>query len=158
MATRTGDLDPGAVFFMARTARLSTDALEAEINHHAGLAAISGGSGDMQKLEQAMGNGDAEAALAFDIFTLAVAKTIAAFTVSLGGLDLLVFAGGIGEHSAAVRAAVVRQLAPFGVRLDPEMNTRHAPTIESATSKVSIRVLSAQEEFVIAAHVRALGA
>ncbi len=156
MATRTGDLDPGALFFMARTGRLSTDALEAEVNHHAGLAAIAGGSGDMQQLERAMASGDTDAALAFEIFTTAVAKTIAALTVSLTGLDLLVFAGGIGEHSAAVRAAVVRQLAPFGVRLNAEANARHASNLGTAGSKVPIRILPAREEPVIAAHTRAL--
>ncbi len=158
MATRTGDLDPGVLFFMARTAKLSTDALEAEVNHHAGLAAIAAGSGDMQHLERAMGDGDADAALAFDVFTTAVAQAIAGLTVSLRGLDLLVFAGGIGEHSAAVRAAVVERLAPFGVRLHAEANMSHAPSIEAANSKVPIRILAAREELMIAAHTRALEA
>ncbi len=111
MATRTGDLDPGVLFFLARSARLSVDALEVLVNHKAGLAAIAEGGGDMQQLVKAMGDpansARADAALAFAVFSTAVAKQIAALTVSLAGLDLLVFTGGIGEHSSDVRAAVV---------------------------------------------------
>ncbi len=156
MATRTGDLDPGALIFMARQGRLTPDALESEVDHRSGLAAVSGGSGDMQALEQAMNAGNADAALAFSIFAAAVAKQVAALTVSLAGLDLLVFTGGIGEHSAALRAAVVERLAPFGFRLDAAANARHAPAIDAPSSIVPIRVLPAQEDLVIAAHTRRL--
>ena len=160
MATRTGDIDPGVLFFLARAGRLSVDALEPLVNHQAGLAAIAQGSGDMQQLEKARNDPDAsaaaraKAALAFAIFATAIAKQIAALTVSLAGLDLLVFSGGIGEHSAPLRAAVLDRLAPFGVRFDPDANARHAANIETQASKVPVRILPAEEDLVIAAHTR----
>ncbi len=161
MATRTGDLDPGVLFFMARTGSLSIDELEQLVNHKAGLAAISGGTGDMQQLAQARANPAAaqeaaSAALAFDVFATAIAKQVAALTVSLAGLDLLVFTGGIGEHSAALREAVIERLAPFGFKLDAEANGRNEGAIHSPGSRVSIRVLPAEEDSVIAAHTRGL--
>lgn len=160
MATRTGDLDPGVLFFLARQGRLSVDALENMVNKRSGLAAISGGTGDMQKLEQAMTDqatkNGTDAALAFNVFATAIAKQIVALTVSLNGLDLLVFAGGIGEHSASLRAAVVGRLAAFGIRIDAEANRQHKPAIQEASSKVPIRILPAQEDLMIASHTRSL--
>ncbi len=162
MATRTGDLDPGVLFFLSRQSRLSTEALEALVNHKSGLAAISGATGDMQQLEKAMHDPDlpparrGEAALAFAIFATAIAKQIAALIVSLRGLDLLVFTGGIGEHSASLRAAVLDRLAPLGFRVDPEANARHAETIGSPKSKVAVEIVPAEEDLVIAAQTRTL--
>ncbi len=160
MATRTGDLDPGALLFMARQGRLSLDALEAEVNHHAGLAGLTNGNGDLQEIEKNMKGGSpderAAATLAFSIFATAIAKQVVALTISLRGLDLLVFAGGIGEHSAALRAAVVDRLAPFGIRLDPQANADPHGTIHATGSKVPVQILPAQEEVVIASHTRRL--
>ena len=162
MATRTGDLDPGVLFFLGRAGHLSIDALEKLVNHDAGLAALSGGTGDMQHLEQTMGDREAstgaraQAALAFDSFAVSIAKAIAGLVVSLHGLDLLVFAGGIGEHSASLRAAVLERLTPYGFRLNPEANGRHAAFIHTPQSKVPIRILPAEEDLVISAHTRRL--
>ncbi len=157
MATRTGDLDPGALLFLALQGRLSLDELEAEVNHHGGLAGLSGLSGDLRQIEARMREGDSAATLAFDAFATGIAKAVVGLTVSLRGLDLLVFAGGAGEHSAALRAAVVDRLAPFGVRLDPAANAAHAGRIDAvAASRVQIRILPAQEDPVIAAHTRRL--
>ena len=162
MATRTGDLDPGVLFFLGRMGRLSLDDLEALVNHQSGLAAISGGSGDMEKLETAMADvassrDQREAAtLAYDIFATAIAKSIAALVISLRGLDVLVFTGGIGEHSAPLRAAVLDRLAPFGFRLDAQANALHRSEISTAASKVVTRVLPAEEDLAIAAHTRKL--
>ena len=161
MSTRTGDLDPGVLLFMARTGR-STDDLEELVNHRSGIAALSGGTGDMEQLEKAMGDGSlppatrAAATLAFDSFAVAVAKQIVALTVSLNGLDLLVFAGGIGEHSAPLRQAVVERLTPFGFRLNREANLQQASMIHAGESKVPVRVLPAEEDLMIAVHTRAL--
>ena len=102
MATRSGDLDPGALFWLARRQHLDYDALEALVNRKAGLLGISGLSGDMRQLRQAAPH-NADAALAVRMFCISVAKTIAGMSVSLGGLDRLVFTGGIGEHDAATR-------------------------------------------------------
>jgi len=162
MATRTGDIDPGVLFFLAREGKLDVDALEQLVNHNAGLAAISGGSGDMQQLQEVMDDpscgaqGKADAALAFEMFAVAVAKAIASLAVSLGGLDLLVFAGGIGEHSAALRAAVAERLAPFGLKLDTAANTGQHNDIQAAESKVSVKIMPANEDAVIAMHARRL--
>jgi acetate kinase len=159
MATRTGDLDPGVLIYLARAHRLSPDQLEGMVNSDSGLAAICG-TGDMQQIESMRSGADAAAAksadLAFSMYTMAVAKSIAALTVSLGGLDLLVFAGGIGEHSAVVRDSVLSQLAMFGIRHDADANRRNADRIEASSSKVPIRVLSAEEDLVIAGHTRTL--
>ena len=160
MATRTGDLDPGVLFFMARQGHLSTDELDQVVNHKAGLAAISGGTGDMQQLARAMAGGAAKeaaaAALAFEVFATAIAKQVAALTVSLAGLDLLVFAGGIGEHSAPLREAVIQRLAPFGFKLDVEANRRSEGTIHASASRVPVRIMPAEEDLMIAAHTRGL--
>ena len=121
MSTRTGDLDPGVLLYIRRTEVLSGDALEDLLNHESGLKAI-GGSNDMRELQNAASNGEHMAALAIDIFCTAIAKTVAAFAVSLGGLDMLVFAGGIGERSAQVRANVCAQLVVLGVDLAQDRN------------------------------------
>ncbi len=162
MATRTGDLDPGVLFFIARASNLSIDALEKLVNHEAGIAAVTGGSGDMQALEAVLtspGHSAAEkeaAALGMDIFTTAIAKEIASLTVSLGGLDLLVFTGGIGEHSAAVRAAATARLRHLGFRMDPDANASNATRLGSSTGRVDIRILPAEEDLTIARHTRHL--
>lgn len=162
MATRTGDIDPGVLFFMARAGKLSVDALEHLVNHSAGLAALADGSGDMQQIEKLMNGGEGDmrrrdaARLAFEIFATAIAKSIASLTVSLTGLDLLVFAGGIGEHSSALRGAVLERLAPFGIRVNADANERHSQWIHDARSNVPVRVLAAEEDLVIATHTRAL--
>ena len=168
MSTRTGDLDPGVLLFLARGQGLSIDALEQLVNHGAGLAAVAENSGDMQEIirrmrpepgESALDQSGAsrssqQAALAFEIYTTAVAKATASLTVSLHGLDLLVFAGGIGEHSAEVRAAVLDKLAPFGILYNKNANQRHADAITGEQSKVPVRILSAEEDLVIAGHTR----
>ncbi len=162
MATRTGDIDPGVLFFMARASSLSIDDLEQLVNHKAGLAAIAEGTGDMQQLEETMQDSQAKpearaaAALAFDSFATSIAKEVAALIISLGGADLLVFAGGIGEHSAPLRASVMEKLAPLGFRLDVDANARAESPIHAEVSKVPIRILSAEEDLVIASHTRRL--
>ena len=163
MATRTGDLDPGVLIFLMRSGGLSLDEVETLVNHDAGLRALSGGVSDMQKLEKAAGDTEKqnrpaarESALAIDIFATAVAKTMAAYLVSLAGLDLLVFTGGIGEHSAGFRAAVCERLRALGLRLDAAANEAHTELISAPSSSVSIRVLPAQEDLQIARHVCAM--
>jgi acetate kinase len=160
MATRTGDLDPGVLIFLMRAGGLTLDETEALVNHDSGLRALSGGISDMQKLEAAAGApGGHQAGLAFEIFATAVAKTIASYIVSLEGLDLLVFTGGIGEHSASFRAAVCERLRALGVMIDGPANRSHAGLIgliSGAASRVPIRILPAQEDLQIARHVRSL--
>jgi acetate kinase len=120
MSTRSGDLDPGILLYLMRTEALGVDALEALLNQGSGLAGIADGEGDMQKLAQLSGSGDASATLAIDIFATAVRKTVGAYAALLGGIDLLVFTGGIGEHSDLIRRKVCENLGFLGISADAQ--------------------------------------
>jgi acetate kinase len=138
MATRSGDFDPGVVLYLMRTEELSADQLESLLNHDSGLGALSGGESDMRLLEQCVAKGDPKAKLAIEVFALAVRKMIGAYAAELGGLDLLVFTGGIGEHSAAVRDWICDGLDFLGVTSgDPALCSK-------------VRVLESEEELQIA--------
>ena len=150
MGTRSGDLDPGVVVFLAREKGLSADALETLCNQEAGLKAI-GGTPDMKTLLE-RAPVDARARLAVEMFCYAVRKAIGAFTAALGGIDLLVFTGGIGEHAAEVRAAACRGLEPFGIRVDPERNRRDLPLVSPDDGRCAVRVVPTNEDLMIARH------
>lgn len=156
MGTRTGDLDPGALFYLARARGLSLEALEQVCEHESGLRGV-GGSADVRVLQaRADRDGDAGAALALAIFGYGVRKAIGAFAAVLGGLDLLVFTGGIGEHAPAVRAEACRGLEPLGVRLDPSRNLANADRISVEQSPCAVRVVPADEESAMARETRAV--
>jgi acetate kinase len=108
MATRTGDLDPGVLVYLMRTGSLDADALEQLLNRESGMKGLSASSDDMQSLLERT---DADGRLAVDIFCTAVTKTIGAYAALMGGVDLVVFTGGIGEHSQAVRERITQGLA-----------------------------------------------
>jgi acetate kinase len=138
MATRSGDFDPGVVLFLMRTEELSADQLESLLNRDSGLGALSGGESDMRLLEQCVAKGDKKARLAIEVFAHAVRKMIGAYAAELGGLDLLVFTGGIGEHSAAVRDWICDGLDFMGITSgDPALCGK-------------VRVLTSEEELQIA--------
>jgi acetate kinase len=143
MSTRSGDLDPGVLLYLLRTEHLTPDALEDLLNHQCGLTAFSNGESDMQSLLAREAAGDPTAALAIDAFCTAARKTIGAYAALLSGLDLLVFTGGIGEHSAAIRARICSGLDFLNL------------TAESA-AHAKILTLPSQEELQIARHTRAL--
>jgi acetate kinase len=138
MATRSGDFDPGVVLFLMRTEQLSADALESLLNKDSGLGALSGGESDMRLLEECAAKGDARAQLAIDVFVHAVRKMIGAYAAELGGLDLLVFTGGIGEHDATMRNRICHGLAFLGV------------TSGDAAQCAKVRTLTSEEELQIA--------
>lgn len=144
MATRAGDLDPGILLFLMRTEGMDADRLEQLLNHRSGLVALSEGESDMQKLQTAVQKGDQQAALAVNIFSGAVRKYIGAYAAGLGGLDLLIFTGGIGEHSQFVRDLVCDGLGFLGV----------APGQAGSTSRVI--TVTSEEEIQIARHARRL--
>ena len=154
MSTRTGDLDPGVLLYIRRTEGLSGDELEDLLNHQSGLKAL-GGSNDMRELQKAAASGSEAAALAIDIFCTAIAKTVAAFAVSLGGIEMLVFAGGIGEHSADVRAGVCERLALLGVEFDAAHNAASESLLSTNSSRIIVRIVPAEEEIQMAREVRA---
>jgi len=155
MGSRTGDLDPGVSLFLMRVHKLNDAAIETLLNHDSGLKAL-GGTNDMRVLQKASGEGDHNASLAIEIFCRSIAKTIASYASVLDGLDLLIFAGGIGEHSSAVRANVCQRLEFLGIALDAERNQASSPVISSDTSKIAVRVMVTEEEKQIARHCRAL--
>jgi acetate kinase len=155
MGTRTGDLDPGVLLYLMRVHKLDDDALETLLNHKSGLLAL-GGASDMRALQVSAANGGHDAALAIEIFSRAISRTVAAFAVSLDGLDGLVFAGGIGEHSAAVRAKVCSRLKLLGVEIDAARNEASEPVISAGA--VEVRIVASQEEDQMAREVRGLTA
>ena len=138
MATRSGDFDPGVVLFLMRTEQLNADQLESLLNRDSGLLALSGGESDMRLLEESAAKGDAKAMLAIAVFAHAVRKMIGAYAAELGGLDMLVFTGGIGEHSAEIRDRICRGLAFLGV------------TSGDPADCAKVRVLPSEEELQIA--------
>jgi acetate kinase len=137
MATRSGDLDPGVLLYLMRAEKMDADALEELLNHECGLKGLSNGESDMQAL---LKRGDAVAELAVDAFAIAVRKYVGAYVALMGGVDLLVFTGGIGEHSEAIRAKVCEGLGFAGLGAGSER----------------VQVVKAEEELQIARHCREL--
>ncbi|HKN72190.1 MAG TPA: acetate/propionate family kinase [Terriglobales bacterium] len=118
MGTRSGDLDPGVILYLLRNEKVDADGLEDLLNHQSGLFALSSGESDVKALEERARNNDPRACLALDIFAASIRKTIGAYMALLGGVDLLVFTGGIGEHSDRIRSAATVGLEPLGLTTD----------------------------------------
>jgi acetate kinase len=118
MGTRSGDLDPGVILYLLRNEKLNADGLEDLLNHQSGLFALSSGESDVKTLEERVRSGDTKASLALDVFAVSVKKTIGAYVALLGGVDLLVFTGGIGEHSSRIRSAATSGLETLGLTPD----------------------------------------
>jgi acetate kinase len=153
MGTRAGDLDPGVVLFLARNGHLTPNELESLLNHESGLLALSGSTSDMRELTTAANQGSATAQQAITIFCRSIAKTVASYAAVLGGLDCLVFTGGIGEHSELVREQVCRQLVFLGIAIDGKANQAHAAVISGPSNAITVRVIPADEDGRIARHV-----
>jgi acetate kinase len=155
MSTRSGDLDPGVVLYLLQEKGLTPAAVNQLLNHQAGLLGISGISADMQDL-LAQADTQAGAALAVEMFCYQGRKFAGALAAALGGLDTLVFTGGIGENSAAIRARICAPLGFLGVRLEQGLNEGNAPLISTKDSAVAVRVMKTNEELMIARHTRDL--
>ena len=153
MATRSGDLPPGVLFYLLRSKLFDDTSLEELLYKHAGLLGLSGISGDMRNLQDSK---DPNAILAVEYFVYAMMKYTGAYTAVLGGLDAFVFTAGIGENSAPVRAALCNKLKWLGVTLDEQANAANAPCISGLGSKVSVWVIPTDEELMIAQHTQAL--
>jgi acetate kinase len=152
MGTRSGSIDPGILIYLLRHCGYTADQLDDILNRRSGLAGVSGGSGDMRKILAARSAGDARARLAFDIYVHRLAREAGGMLAVLGGLDALVFTGGIGENCPEVRETLCRQLAFMGVQIDNARNENHLrdEDIAIAASRVRILVIHAEEEWEIA--------
>ncbi len=151
MATRSGSIDPGLVLHVAREYRQSADELDRILNHESGLLGVSGVSADMRKVEQAAESGNERATLAIAIYVHRLRQAIGAMAATLGGLDALVFAGGVGEHAARIREAACASLVFIGVELDPSINAAaHADAVISADhARAKVLVVHTKEDMVL---------
>jgi acetate kinase len=157
MSTRSGDLDPGLVNYLACTEHMSAAKFQQMVNHESGLLGISEISSDLRDL-LAQEAGDVRAAEAVALFCYQAKKWIGAFAAALGGLDTLVFAGGIGENSPQVRTRICAGLNFLGIELNESRNTQAAAMISTDASQVTVRVIRTDEELMIARAVcRVLG-
>jgi acetate kinase len=149
MSTRSGDLDPGLVWYLARTENMTANQFHQMVNHESGLIGISETSSDMRDLLAGEAV-DIRAAEAVDFFCYQTKKWIGAFAAALGGLDILVFAGGIGENAPQVRNRICSGLSFLGIQLDKTRNAANGPVISGEGSRVKVRVIHTDEELMIA--------
>ncbi len=155
MSSRSGDLDPGLVSYLARTEQMSATHFQEMVNNESGLLGVSEISSDLRDL-LALEADDVRAAEAVALFCYQTKKWIGSFAAALGGLDTLVFAGGIGENAPLVRARICEGLSFLGIELDESRNAETADVISSEASCVAVRVIRTDEELMIARSVRRL--
>jgi len=149
---RVGDIDVFAVLYMMKKLSLDPDQMAALLGSRSGLAGISGASGDLRDLDEAAAAGHARSQLALDVFVRAIRYYLGAFLLELGGVDVITFSGGIGENSAGIRAAVLKDLSGFGIELDQSKNNsiKGEGAISIDRSAVKVLVVPANEEIVVA--------
>ena len=152
MSTRSGDLDPGLVNYLARTEQMTATQFHQMVNHESGLLGVSEISSDMRDL-LAREADDVRAAEAVALFCYQVKKWIGSFAAALGGLDTLVFAGGIGENNPSIRARICEGLMFLGIKLDESRNKENPGLISADDSRASVRVIRTDEELMIARSV-----
>jgi acetate kinase len=152
MSTRSGDLDPGLVWYLARTEKMGARQFNEMVNFQSGLLGVSETSSDMRDLLDREAQ-DARAAEAVALFCYQVKKCLGAFAAALGGLDTLVFSAGIGENCPSIRARVCEGLGHLGVELHEARNAENAPVISAPTARVAVRVIPTDEELMIARSV-----
>mgnify|MGYP003375060531 CR=1 FL=1 len=153
MGTRTGALDPGVVLYLMDELKMDARAIEKLLYTRSGLLGVSGVSSDMRTL---LASDEPRAKFAIELFAYRIGRELGSLAGALGGLDALVFTGGIGEHAAPVRAQVLRAAAWLGVELDAAANDAHGPRLSTATSRASAWVIPTDEELMIARHTHAL--
>jgi acetate kinase len=163
MGTRPGDLDPGLVLYLLRqmegdrmTALETMAGLEKMLNHDSGMVALSGMPNDMKAVREAAAGGNARAKLALEIFTRSVKKAVGGFVALMGGVDGVVFAGGIGEHDARSRAEILGGLESFGISVNSGLNGATGDALRRVSASDSVPmvlVVPAKEDWMIAVHV-----
>jgi acetate kinase len=151
MGTRCGDLDPGVVLYLLEERGMKASSINDMLNHYSGLMGVSGISSDMKDLLEKESQ-DAHAAMAVNLFCYQAKKFIGALASVLGGLDTLVFTGGIGENAAAIRARICEHMEYIGIKLDIAANERNAGVISVKEAPVTVRVMKTNEELMIARH------
>jgi len=156
MGTRTGDLDPGVAVHLLRVHGLDAEALEHVVDRESGLLGVSGRSADVRDLLAAREHGDEAAALALTMYEMVAAKHVAALSTVLGGLDTLVFTGGVGEHAAGVRGGIAARLGHLGVTVESAANDAGASIISRAGAAVTVRIEPTDEELMMARHAARL--
>ena len=153
MGTRSGDLDPGVLVHLLSHEGFDASSIERLVHHESGLLGVSGTTSDMKTLLEVRAT-DARAAEAVELFCHVLRKHIGALTAVLGGIDTLVFTGGIGEHAAPVREEACRGLEHLGIRIDRERNDRNEAIVSAPRSACTVRTLRTDEDLVIARHTR----
>jgi acetate kinase len=149
MSTRSGDLDPGLLWYLARTGKMSAKQFNEMVNFQSGLLGVSETSSDMHDLLEHETQ-DVRAAEAVALFCYQVKKCIGAYAAALGGLDTLVFAGGIGENAPTIRARICDGLGFLGIDIEEKSNAANEGVISAAASRVAVRVIHTDEEYMIA--------
>ena len=152
MGTRVGDVDPGALVYLMKCLNLDADGLMKLINKQSGVAGVSEISSDMRDIEDAVARGEAKAILALDMYEYRILKYIGAYAAVLGGVDVIVFTGGVGENQTATREKICRQLAFMGITFNEEANRSRGKEVEISgkDSKVKVVVIPTDEELMIA--------
>ena len=152
MGTRSGDVDPGIIMYLSRTAGMSVEDIDVMLNRHSGVSGL-GGATDFRELHKRMDAGDAAAQLAYDVYIHRLRKYIGGYLALLGGADVITFTAGVGENDAAVRRDALAGLLALGIELDEERNlspNRGPRRISTDTSPVSVLVIPTNEELAIA--------
>jgi acetate kinase len=153
MGTRCGSIDPGVILYLMDQRGMDARGVEKLIYQQSGLLGVSGVSSDMRTL---LKSAEPRAKLAVDLFVYRIGRELGSLAAALGGVDALVFTGGIGENAAEIRARVCRDAAWLGLELDPAGNDRGGPRISAAGSRVAAWVIPTNEELVIATQTRSL--
>lgn len=158
MGTRSGDIDPGVVMHLRRSADMDVDEIDELLNRRSGLKGIAG-ENDFRELQKRIDAGDEAATLAFDVYIHRLRKYIGAYMLILGRLDVLTFTAGVGENSPTVRAAALKNLGEFGIEIDAQRNalrSKEARVISTDSSRVTVLVVPTNEELAIARAAAAL--
>lgn len=152
MGTRTGDIDPGALLYIADKEKTSIHYTNTLINKFSGMLGVTGISSDMRNIEKAAEQGNYRAEVALDMYAYRVKKYIGSYAAGLGGVDILIFTGGIGENDTLIRRKVLSEMEFLGIKVDPDkMDIRGKEAIISTeNSKVKVMVIPTDEELVIA--------
>jgi acetate kinase len=148
MSTRSGDLDPGLVWYLARTEKMDAKQFNEMVNSRSGLLGISETSSDMRDLLEHESE-DIRAAEAVALFCYQIRKCIGAYAAALGGLDTVVFAGGIGESAAVIRTRICTDMEFLGIEIDEKQNAKNAAVISTTSGRVAVRVIRTDEAQMI---------